>query len=70
MWWRAPFLLRAVIVTLKGDDDTALRGVAWQTRGPWIVLRKVEVLRPSAPPVPMDGDVVIPRANVAFVQVL
>jgi hypothetical protein len=70
VWWRAPFILRSVLVTLKGDDDTALRGIAWQLRGPWIVLRQVEMLRPNVPPVPMDGEVVIPRVNVAFLQVL
>lgn len=70
MWLRAPFHLRAVLVTLKSDDDTGLRGVAWQTRGAWIVLRNVEMLRPNVPPVSLDGEAVIPRDNVAFLQLL
>lgn len=69
VWWRSPFHLKAVIVTLQSDDDTAIRGVAWQTRGAWIVLKNAELLRPHADPLKIDGDVVIARSNVAFVQV-
>jgi hypothetical protein len=70
MWWHAPFLLKTVIVSLQSDDSSSLRGVAWQLRGAWLVLRKAELLRPGSAPVPMDGDVIVPRANVAFIQVL
>jgi hypothetical protein len=58
-----------VLVNLVHDRDSALRGVLWQSRGPWLVLRDVHVIKPQTDPTPMDGDVVIHRANVAFLQV-
>ena len=69
MWWRPPCLLRSVLVNLVSDHDSALRGVLWQSRGPWLVLRDVSVIKPQAAPTPVDGDVVIHRSNVAFLQV-
>ena len=68
-WWRPPCLLRSVLVNLVSDRDSALRGVLWQSRGPWLVLRDVSVIKPSAAPLAVDGDVVIHRNNVAFLQV-
>jgi len=62
-------LLRSVLVNLVSDRDSALRGVLWQSRGPWLVLRDVSVIKPSAAPLAVDGDVVIHRNNVAFLQV-
>jgi len=52
------------------DRDAALRGVLWESRGPWLVLRDVSLIKPDAPPLVVDGDVVIHRANVAFIQVM
>ena len=68
-WWRPPCVLRTVIVVLRSDDETALRGVLWQSRGPWLVLRDVELLKPAAAPARVDGDAVVHRDNVAFLQV-
>jgi hypothetical protein len=68
-WWRPPCLLRSVLVNLISEPDTALRGVLWSSRGPWLTLRDASVIKAAAPPVPLDGEVVIHRANVAFVQV-
>jgi hypothetical protein len=62
-------MLRSVIVNLRSDRDTAIRGVLWQVRGPWFVLRTVDLLS-SGTPTRMDGDVVIHRDNVAFLQVV
>lgn len=69
-WWRPPCLLRRVLVNLTTDKDTALRGVLWRTRGPWLVLRQVELLKPQTKPTLMDGDVIVHRSHVAFIQVL
>jgi hypothetical protein len=55
---------------LKSDDTIALRGVLWATRGPWLTLRNVEALRVSGGTARMDGEVVVHRTNVAFLQVL
>jgi hypothetical protein len=67
LWWRQPPVLLDVIVNLKHDPDTALRGVLWRARGPWLVLRQAKVIGPQGA-TDMDGDVFVPRANVAFLQ--
>lgn len=69
-WWRPPCLLRAVIVNLRDDPSTAIRGVLWSSRGAWLTLKDCSLLKPGQPPAPMDGDVVVERPNVAFLQVL
>ena len=68
-WPWDPPLLRAVIVNLKDDSSTAIRGVLW-SRGPWLTLRSPEVLKAGLAPAPLDGEVVVHRSNVAFLQVL
>ena len=68
-WWRPPCLLRLVIVNLA-NDDTAFKGVLWQSRGAWLVLKDVSIVKTGMAPAQVDGEVVVHRANVAFVQVL
>jgi hypothetical protein len=76
--WRSsscPALLRTVIVNVKTDRDTALRGVLWQERGAWFVLRQPVLLNPLARDekdreVALPGEVVIARDNVEFFQVV
>jgi small nuclear ribonucleoprotein (snRNP)-like protein len=70
LWWRPPCLLRQVIVNLKDDASTALRGVLFAARGAWLVLVDVSLLKAGAAPARVDGEVVIHRTNVAFIQVL
>jgi len=70
LWWRPPCLLRAVIVNLKDDPNTAIRGVLWNSRGAWLTVRQASLLRGDAAPTAMDGEVVLHRSNVAFLQVL
>lgn len=69
-WWRPPFLTRLVIVNVVSDPDAAFRGVLWQSRGAWLVLKQAAILKPNAEPTPLDGEVVIHRSNVSFIQVL
>lgn len=69
-WWRPPCLLRTVIVNLKDDPTTAIKGALWSSRGAWLTVRNVSLLKSGAPPIAMDGDVVLHRSNVAFLQVL
>ena len=69
-WWEPPCLWRQVIVNLKDDPTTAIRGVLWSTRGPWLTVRNAEALKAGMAPSVMDGEVVIHRSNVAFLQVL
>lgn len=70
LWWRPPCLLRAVVVNLKDDPTTALRGVLWQARGPWLTLVQAELLKTTEAPVRLDGEAVVHRDNVAFIQAL
>ena len=61
-------LLREVIVNLKTDH--AFRGVLWRRARGYLVLRNVTLLRKSEAPLAVDGEVLIERANVDFVQVV
>ena len=69
-WWRPPCLLRAVILNFKDDSTTALKAVLWSTRGPWLTCKDASLLKAGTPPTPIDGDVVIHRDRVLFLQVL
>lgn len=69
-WWRPPCLLRVVLVSLVSDPDLALRGVLWRSRGAWLVLKDGELVKPHGEPTKVDGELVIHRSNVAFLQVL
>jgi hypothetical protein len=69
-WWQPPCLLRVVIVNLKDDPTTAIRGALWSARGPWLVLRTAALLKEGAKATPLDGDAVVHVHNVAFMQVL
>ena len=59
---------RAVVVATK--TGRTFRGVLWARRWGYVVLRRVELLEPKAPPVAVDGEVVIERSNVDFIQVV
>jgi hypothetical protein len=69
-WWQPPCLLRVVIVNLKDDPTTAIKGALWSARGPWLVLRTAALLKQGAHETPLDGDAVVHVHNVAFMQVL
>ncbi|HAM57582.1 MAG TPA: hypothetical protein DCQ64_20095 [Candidatus Rokubacteria bacterium] len=66
---RIPCLRREVIVNLS-DGATAIRGVLIDVAGPWFVLKQASVLQVGSKPVAMDGDAVIDRAKVLFIQVV
>lgn len=66
---RIPCWRREVLLNLT-DDKTAVRGVLWQVQGRWFVLRRAELVLAGKAPVPMDGEVVIERAKVFFIQVV
>ena len=59
---------RTVIVNTK--DGHAFRGVLWERRADFLVLRKAELLKPRSEVVPIDGDVILYRSDVSFIQVL
>jgi hypothetical protein len=73
LWWRPPCLLRVVIVNLKDDPTTAIKGVLWASRGAWLTVRQASLLRTGTTDTPstaIDGEIVVHRSNVAFLQVL
>jgi hypothetical protein len=59
-----------VIVNLKDDPDAAIRGVLWETRGPWLVLRNAAALNANMQPTKVDGEIVVHLDNLSFLQVL
>jgi small nuclear ribonucleoprotein (snRNP)-like protein len=60
--------VREVIVTTK--TDKSFRGVLWEKRRGYIVLRKASLLQGRGDAIKMDGEVVIERDNVDFIQVI
>jgi hypothetical protein len=69
-WWQPPCLLSTVIVNQVSDPNTAIRGVLFRSRGPWLVLKQAEALTAGEKPTAIDGEVVIHRAQVSFMQKL
>lgn len=61
-------VLRTVIVNTK--TDRAFRGVLWDRKGEFLVLRNAELLKGKGETAPIDGETVIPVANVDFMQVV
>ena len=59
---------RRVIVNTR--TERAFRGVLWRKRWGHLVLRNAELLKARGESVPMDGEVVIERDNVDFIQVI
>lgn len=69
LFWRDDYpVLRSVVVYL--GTDKALRGVLWRRTRDYLVLRNAELRERHANAVPMDGEIVIERATVEFIQVL
>jgi len=63
-------MLKSCILNLKDDPTTALRGVLWSARGPWLTFRDASLLKQGVSATPIDGEVIIHRSNVSFLQVL
>lgn len=56
---------RRVMVNLT--SGSAIEGVLWDERGPLIVLRDAQ-LHTDGGSSPLDGDVIVERERIAFVQ--
>lgn len=54
------------IVNLRAG--TAFRGVIWDRRAGFLVLRNAERLAPRGQSTPIDGEVLIPERDVEFIQ--
>lgn len=66
-WWRHWPVCQRVLVQM--EDGRAFAGVMYARRGPLLVLRDAQLVEPGTEPVPVDGEVLIERPKVAFIQV-
>lgn len=64
---RYPVLKRMIVNTRTGK---AFRGVLWERRRDYLVLRDAEMLPGRGETVAIDGEVIIPASNVDFIQVV
>lgn len=60
-------LHRRVVVNLT--SGSAIDGVLWGDRGPLVVLRNAN-LHSEGGSAPLDGEVIVERDRIAFVQVV
>ncbi|MFE6126798.1 hypothetical protein ACFQ6Q_00775 [Streptomyces sp. NPDC056437] len=65
--WRRTAVRKRVVVNLA---DKAFDGVLWAKRGPLLVLRDASLLEAGREPQRIDGEIVIERSRVEFMQVL
>jgi len=61
-------VLKRVIVNTK--TQFAFRGVLWQKRGDYLVLRDAEMLKSRNETAEIVGELIIDSQNVDFMQVL
>lgn len=64
--WRG--LVRQHVVV--NTAERAFAGILWAQRGPLLVLRNVEIHEPGAKPQAVDGEVVVERSRVEFIQIV
>jgi hypothetical protein len=55
---------------MKHDETQAIQGVLWSSRGPWVTLREADFLKEGKNPSHIDGEAIVHRSNIAFLQVL
>lgn len=66
-----PRLRRRCIVNLRGEGADSIEGVLWTRRGRWLVLKDARLVHPADGSVtPADGEVLIDRGQINFLQVL
>lgn len=70
LFWQPPAMLKECIVNLVGEDGLAYRGVLFGYRCGWLTFKHVYALRAGAEPAKVDGDIVIHRDRIDFLQVL
>lgn len=61
-------LTRQVLVNLTGGQ--AVQGALIRQRGPLLFVANATLHEPNSEPTPLDGEVVIERDRVAFIQAL
>lgn len=58
---------KRVLVSLR--SGSAVTGVLWARKGRSLVLKSAELLEPGTEPVPLDGELVLDRDQVDYMQV-
>jgi hypothetical protein len=66
IWARRLMVRRRVLVSLR--SGSAVTGLLWARRGRTLVLKSAELLEQGSAPVVMDGDVILDRDQVEYVQ--
>jgi len=66
LWARRLVVRRRVLVQL--DTGRAVVGTLWTTKAHRVVIKGAELFEPGQEPTRMDGDVVIERARVEYIQ--
>ena len=66
IWARRLMVRRRVLVNLR--SGSAVTGLLWSRRGRVLVLKSAELLEQGSAPVVMDGDVILDRDQVEYVQ--
>lgn len=66
MWWRRIAVRRRVVVNMKGG--TAFEAILWKRKGPYLILRDALYMEPGVKPVQVDGEVIITKSDVAWIQ--
>lgn len=66
--FRRTLVRKRVVVNLIGER--AFTGILWAQRGPLYVLRDVTMHEPGTDPARVDGEVVVERDRVEFIQVV
>lgn len=68
LWrWRYPERRRVIVNTKTGKAFTA---VLWCRRWRYVILKDAALVRPSGEPLAIEGEVLIDRANIDFIQVV
>ena len=62
-----PVLQEALVTTKTGRT---FKGVIWQRRNQYLVLRNAILLREREEPLAMSGELVIAESNVDYIQVV
>jgi small nuclear ribonucleoprotein (snRNP)-like protein len=65
--FRLTLVRKKVVVNLH--SNRAFVGILWAQRGPLLVLRNATMHEPGGQPSAVDGEVVIERGQVEFIQV-
>lgn len=66
-----PRLRRRCIVNLTVDGADSIEGVLWSRRGRWVIVKDARLVRATDGTVTQaDGELLIDRGQISFIQVL